>query len=163
MSSSPLGGTEGLGEATAAFDAAMDAESPSRSKQDEGERQAPRRQDIEDIFPRRRMDRSEREGGANEVPEEVRQRRAEARARGQGVDEDADAEDDPRRAPYEDREGQDEEGTPPEQDEEDYEEPEDEEEPDEPEAAEADPNAVYRINVDGEPIEVTLDEMARGY
>ena len=157
MSSSPLGGTEGFSEAAQAFESVMDAESPSRSRRDE-EKPQQSKQSIEDLFPQRRMDRSESEGGANDDPEVVKKRRSEARGQDEGRPEFGEEEGDEPELPLEDpQDDEDEEGQTRYEDE--------DEEPDEPEAAqgEVDPNQVFRIVVDGEPTEVTLDEMARGY
>lgn len=149
----PLGGTQGVSDATDAFQAAMDAESPSRSKQAREEKRD-ETMPLEEIFPARRMDRSAGEGGANDIPEVVKRRRAEAKANFGEVDE----------TPREPIEAADEDDLEDEQEEPEVEEPEEEEEEQE-EAAQGDLdlNQVVEVNVDGKPVQVSLDEALRGY
>lgn len=136
-SASQLAPTD-VSEAADAFQAALDAETPSRSRKDPAERR-PSKTEIEDLFPNKQMDRREAEGGANEPPPRPVSDDPEA-----DEDEDASAEE------YDDEEAPDE-GPP----EEEY---DDEESP-----SEIDPNQIVRVMVDGQPMEVSVDEMAKGY
>jgi hypothetical protein len=142
--------TEGVSEATEAFKSALDAETPSRSRSTREEKRE-QKQSIEDLFPNRQMDRREREGGADDDPDIVRQRRQEAR---QPEADDESGPDDP-------TEGNDE-------DEEEYEDeaeeaPDEDEEEGEPEGEEIDPSLTVRVMVDGQPVEVTIEEALKGY
>jgi hypothetical protein len=145
MSEGPSGvmATEGVSEATEAFQSALDAETPSRSKSTREEKRE-QKQSLEDLFPNRQMDRREREGGAADDPDVVRQRRQD----------DSDDESDP----DDPTEGNDE-------DEEEYEEeaPDEEEEGEEPEGQELDPNLTVQVMIDGQPAEVTIEEALKGY
>jgi len=136
----------------------MDAETPSRSKQAPTEKKERPKQDISEIFPPRRLDRSEPE--ADDAPEPVKKARAERQPKDLPDEPDDEAATEPNYDEDEDEEEYDDAdavGEP------DGEEPED----DEDEAARSkddlDPNTVVRITVDGEPMEVSLAEMARGY
>ena len=64
MAGENITGTEGMGEARAAFESAIDAESPSRSKATRSAEKKPDRIAMEDLFPTREMDRREHEGGS---------------------------------------------------------------------------------------------------
>jgi len=156
-----IAGTEGLSEATDAFRTAMDAESPSRSVRRtarKSEAEEDNRQDLEDVFPNRQMDRSEAEGGADDDPEPVRRARAERQGGKQNfgeVEDEDEGEDDP-------TEGDDPEPEDEPEDEPDEPEDEDEEEGEE-QTAEFNPNLIVRVNVDGKPIEVSLGEALNGY
>lgn len=155
MAGDHLGGSEGMSEATDAFRASMDAESPSRSKQGRSQKE-PERQDIEEVFPQRNMDRSEQEGGADDEPEVVK--RARAQRRDSGDDEiDAPGPNDPDEEDvgqeYADEEEPEDDGQP---------EP-DEDEDEEPESAEIDADQIVRVLIDGQPHEVSLGEAVKGY
>lgn len=125
--------TDGLNEATDAFKAAMDAETPSRSKRRDNDDDAPATMRAEDLFPKRQMNREEDEGGKDEPPPE----------------------------PEDDEE--EEEGEQPddeEPDEEGAEDAEDEEQPQE--AAQGyDPNLIIQTTIDGEVVELPLGEAVR--
>lgn len=126
---------DGLNEATEAFEAVLDAESPSTSRSrregDKGESKV----DVEDLFPQKTMNRDEQEGGADEPP-----------PRREGDVEDADDDDD-------DVEG------------EDGEETEVEEEAAEDESQEdtggLDFNQLIQTTIDGELVELPLGEAIR--
>jgi hypothetical protein len=152
-----LGSDGSVATAADAFRASIDAETPSRSKQAPAEQKERPKQDISDVFPARRMDRTEQE--ADDTPEPVKKARAERQPKDIPDEPDDEAATEPNYD--EDDEEYDEEQQP--QDE-DVTEPDDE---DEDEAARSkddiDPNTVVRITVDGEPMEVSLAEMARGY
>jgi hypothetical protein len=154
-----IDGTEGMNEATAAFRASMDAEAPSRSRRPDREQKEQNRQDIEDVFPQRNMDRREEEGGANDDPEPVRRARAERGNRDFGNAESDDGPNDPEEEDgglIEDEEEPEDDGQPePDADEEDEE--------DQPEAAEIDPDQIVRVLIDGQPHEVSLGEAVKGY
>jgi hypothetical protein len=76
MSDSPASGvmaTEGMSDTTDAFQAAMDSETPSRSKRATRDNdEAPAKMAIDDLFSQKEIDRSEQEGGADEPPPKVR-------------------------------------------------------------------------------------------
>lgn len=155
-----LGGTEGISQATEAFRASMDAETPGRSIKRSARKTAAEeenRQDIEEVFPNRRLDRSEPEGGADDVPEPVQRARAERQAGnadfGQVEDDEA--------PPLDPNEGTEEESE--EEPDEEEEAPEDEEEEAEAHPEGFDPNQMVRVVVDGQPVEVSMGEMANGY
>lgn len=155
MSGAPLGGTEGMSEAREAFTAAMDAESPSRSVKAK-EKREDARMDIDELFPRRDMDRREQEGGADSEPEIVKQRRAEAGNAAFGEIEDA--------PPRDPREGSDEDGgliEDPDEDEEPA--PQEDEDVEEGEPGQLDLSTIVEVTVDGKPVEVSLQEALRGY
>lgn len=179
MAEGPLGGTEGMSGARAAFDAAMDAETPSRSKAGQ-ERKAPERMTMDELFPRRELDRSEPEGGEKEgPPAAVKRAREEARERGERVIDDetqprrkrarerAEDEDEPPRQPIEDddEEGdelpEDDENEPGPDDDEDG--PEDDEEEGDDEEGSPDLAAIVEVMIDGQAHEVSLKEAVRGY
>lgn len=125
--------TEGLGEATDAFQAAMDAES-STSRRDTEERPKRAKQDIADVFPNKQLDRSEESDEERRLRENPPQ-----------------LEDDDEEAPPEDDEEELEEDDEPEDDEE-----EDEEERPEPGAL--DLEQVIKTTIDGEEVELPLGE-----
>lgn len=156
MSGSPLKGTEGMSEARDAFNAAMDTESPSRSRQGEDKKDDRKQIPIEDLFPSRRMDRREREGGADSEPEIVRQRRAEAGNAAFGETEDAPPPRDPIEGNVEDEDADDLDEAP------EQEEP-DEEEEEQQEASPIDLAQIVEVNVDGSPVQVSLEEALKGY
>lgn len=150
-----LGSDPSVGEAARAFEAAMDAETPSRSRRAEEKADAPPKTDLDDLFPKRRMDRSEREGGADDEPEPVKKARSKAEKPAPPDDDDPD---DEAIEPTDDEDYEDEEDEAPEADQ-----PEEDEEDEEARAERFDPDQVVRIMVDGEPMEVSLGEMAKGY
>ena len=162
MSDAGIFATEGVSEATQAFEAALDAETPSRSRRSEPRKEEDR-QDLGNLFPNRQMDRRETEGGADDEPEIVKQRRLEAR-RQRGEDDSG---------PRDPTEGNDEDEEDPDAVEGDEEEPEDEDQPDDEGEDESedegdvpgalDLNTVVQVTVDGQPVEVTLGEAMRGY
>jgi hypothetical protein len=163
MSGHPLGGTAGLDDARAAFSAAMEAETPSRSK-NQPDREKPNRMGMDDLFPRREMDRSEPEGGADDEPEIVKRRRAELRQTKDRegnqnfgeIDDDAPPRD-PTEGNDEDEDADDlDEGREPEPDEE-------EEEQEEASPGDLDLDQIVEVNVDGQPLQVSLQEALRGY
>lgn len=164
MSGEHLGGTEGMGEAREAFQATMDAETPSRSRAANDKKPDDNRMDIEELFPQRRMDRREKEGGADTEPDIVRQRRAEAKAnnpQAQTEFEDEPPPRDPREGSVEDDEDDDDQPLP---DDEDVPEDEAEDEPEDGrERAQLDLDALVEVTVDGKPVEVSLKEALRGY
>jgi hypothetical protein len=147
VSGEHLGGTEGMQEARDAFSAVMDAETPSTSRHAPRKEQEKPRTEINDLFPARAMDRSEESSEehdpkATHLPDdEPPQRRAPI----EGNDDDEE---------YADEEDQDEEGEEP---------AEEEEESEEAGPGEIDPNLIVRVMVDGEPVEVSVQEMSRGY
>lgn len=160
MSDSPgIFATEGVSEAAQAFEAAIDAETPSRSRRSEP-RKDEEKQDLGDLFPNRQMDRRETEGGAGDEPEIVKQRRLEARRQREETDSDP-------RDPTEGNEEGDEEDdeVDVEGDEPDEDAPEGDEEDEEegPEPGPLDLNTAVQVTVDGQPVEVTLGEAIRGY
>lgn len=146
-----IGGTEGMGEAREAFQSVMEAESPTRSKQAD-EKEQPSKTDINELFPSRKMDRREREGGLDEGdPEIVKKARADARQQ----------EPPP---PDDDDEGDEDDQTPPqEDDEEDEKRPPQEEDDEEDDAEGLNLNTIVEVNIDGQPAEITLKEAIRGY
>lgn len=153
-----LAGGEGMSEATDAFRSAMDAESPSRTKQGR-EPKEQHRQNIEEVFPQRNMDRREEEGGANDDPEPVKRARA---ARGNNsVNEEID--DSGPNDPDEEEVGQEEVDDEETEDDGQPEPDEDEEDEEEPESAEIDTDQIVRVLIDGQPHEVSLGEAVKGY
>lgn len=172
MSGENLGGSPGMTDATDAFKATLDAEQPSRSRSRKEPKEKPSNIPMEDLFPRRQMDRSEPEGGEREGDPEV-VRKARQQARQQSGDPDfGEAEPRPRqRAPIEGNDadsGEDEDDAEPLA-------PDDEPEGDEPEAEpqededqdderqQLDLNQIVEVNIDGQPVEVSLNEALRGY
>lgn len=164
MSGEHLGGTEGMSEAREAFQSTMDAETPSRSRASTEKKPDDNKMPIEDLFPQRRMDRREKEGGADTEPDIVRQRRAEARARNPEAQ--TEFEDEP--GPRTPNEGTDEDDGEDENyvEDEDVAEDEAEDEPEdegERERSPIDLDALVEVTVDGKPVEVSLKEALRGY
>ena len=165
MSGEHLGGTEGMSEAREAFQGVMDAETPSRSRATNEKKSDDNRMPIEELFPQRRMDRREKEGGADSEPEIVRQRRAEAKAANPQAQTEFDDEPpprDPTEGTDEDEDADDADYGP----DEDVPEDEAEDEPEEEEGRERTPidlNALVEVTVDGKPVEVSLKEALRGY
>lgn len=153
MSEGPTGvmATAGVSEARDAFEAALDAETPSRSKSSREEKRE-EKTSLENLFPNRQMDRREKEGGADDDPEIVKQRRQEARQ--------PEAEDEP--GPRDPIEGNDEDEEDVEDDD-DRDEAEDEPEDDEPTGEEIDPSLTVQVMIDGQPAEVTIEEALKGY
>ena len=148
-----IGATEGMGEAREAFQSAMELESPTKSRQAPEERKREEKVDIDDLFPARKMDRREREGGLDAGdPEPVRKARAEARGNGE-VDDGPPPSDDDEIDEDED------DGAPPQQEE--VEEPDDEDEGDDESGL--DLSQIVEVNIDGKPAEITLKEALRGY
>lgn len=152
-----LGSDGSVGEAASAFRSAMDAETPSRSKQAPAEQKERPKQDISDIFPPRRLDRSEQE--ADDMPEVVKKARAERQPKDLPDDPDDEEAIEPT---YDDEDDEDEDEGEPQQDEDVAEDDEGEDE-EARRKGDLDPDTVVRITVDGEPMEVSLAEMARGY
>lgn len=151
-----LGTTSEMSEATDAFQAAMDAETPSRSRQG-NERKKDERQSQNDLFPNRKMDRSESEGGESaDDPEPVKKAKAERQPKDEPSEEIHD--DDEATEPNDDDEEYDEDD-----DEQEQDKPDDDEDEEEAASGKFDPDLVVRIQVDGEPVEVSLGEMAKGY
>jgi hypothetical protein len=153
-----IGGTEGMSEARDAFESAMNAETPSKSK-DTPDRKREEKTDIDELFPRRQLDRREREGGLDAGdPEVVKQARAEAKRRPTGEVED--------HPPSEDDEPEDDEDEAElqEDEEEDEERPEEDEESAPPDGdLEKLLNTIVEVKIDGKPAEITLNEAVRGY
>jgi hypothetical protein len=164
MSGEHLGGTEGMSEAREAFQSTMDAETPSRSRTAK-EKPEEQRMDIEELFPSRRMDRREKEGGADTEPDIVRQRRAEAKQRNPEAQTEFEDEPPPRTPTEGTDEDEGDDDDQPLPDDEDV--PEDEAEDEEPEEgrerAQLDLDALVEVTVDGKPVEVSLKEALRGY
>ncbi len=131
--------SEGVSEAADAFQAAMDSETPGRSSTKRTDEEKPRqaRQQMEDLFPRREMNRDEEEGGADEPPP-------------RREDEDEDEEQDER---ADEREEDDEEESA------EREEEEGEEEQQQP--GDLDLNQPIRSTIDGEEVELPLGEAIR--
>jgi hypothetical protein len=164
----PLSGGEGMGQAREAFEAALDAETPSKSVK----RESPKKESrlaLDDLFPRRDMDRSEPEGGANDIPDVVKKRRAEA-----GYKDDDDQPTRKAKSPHTPTEVTDEddadppepgddelEPDPDEEDETPEPEPDEDDEP--PEQGDLDLDQVVEVSIDGQPHEVSLKEAIRGY
>jgi len=131
----------GVSEAADAFQAAMDAESGQRSNRaTRTDDDKPAKMALEDLFPQRNMDRSEREGGQDEPPPR-REQEAE------------DDEDEARE--YDDDESDDRE------DEEEQEDTEDEEEQPQEATGGLDFNQVIQTTIDGELVELPLGEAIR--
>jgi hypothetical protein len=179
MAEANITGTEGMGAAREAFNSAMDAEKPSRSKAEKVRKEEPSRIAMEDLFPRRELDRREREGGLDEpVPPAVKRAREEARQRGEDVIDEqpsqrrgkrnfGEVEDREEKPPRDPTEGNDEDEIDDTEEDDDEELPEqegeDEEEDEEESAGLLDLSAVVEVNIDGEAQEVSLKEAVRGY
>lgn len=161
MTEGPLGGTEGLSEARQAFEAVMDAESPTRSRETK-DKPREERVGLNDLFPRRQLDRSEPEGGRDDdVPEVVKRARAEARQGNRNFgEEDSPGPRDPIEGNDEGEEEDDSTGLP------DDEPPLDEEDEDDAQqqrAGDIDLDQVVEVTVDGQPVQVSLKEALGGY
>jgi hypothetical protein len=152
-----IGATEGMGEAREAFQSAMEAESPTKSRQAPDEKKREEKVDIDDLFPTRKMDRREREGGLDAGdPEPVRKARAEAR----GNADTGEVDDGPPPSDDDELDEDEDDATPPQQDEDDDQHPDDEDEGD---AEGLNLNTIVEVNIDGQPAEITLKEAIRGY
>ena len=177
MSEKNLGSDSGMAEASDAFKATLDAEQPSRSRSRKEKKEESPPIPMEELFPRRGMDRREPEGGEREGdPAIVKQARAQARqqakAEGRGDPDFGEEEDAPpprRRAPKEgnDAEPDEDELLPEDEDgddvEPDQEEDDSEDEDEDGERGELDLDQIVEVNVDGQPMEVSLKEALRGY
>lgn len=156
-----IGGTEGMSDARDAFESAINAETPSRSK-NTPEREQEQKTDINELFPSRQMDRREKEGGEDAGdPEIVKRARQEAKQREKFSD------DDSPREPVDDEDEADEEDDDEEPQRQQTEEEDEEEEPDEAAQQDGDLtkllNTIVEVKIDGKPAEITLNEAVRGY
>jgi hypothetical protein len=132
-----------MNDATNAFQAAIDAETPSRSRSQPRTEKDPDddpRMGIDDLFPQRAMNRDEDEGGEHEPPPRVQQ----------DEDEPEDEEPGPRE---EDEESED--------DDDDVDEQPDDEGAEQAAAGPLDLNQVIQTTIDGEVVELPLGEAIR--
>lgn len=125
--------TDGMNEATEAFRDSIDSETPARAKRKSDDDDAPPSMAMDDLFPKRKMDRSEDEGGKDEGP-----------PRDPDEDDEVDAEDDQ-------VDGE----------EDEVDEEEEEEKPEEAAAGQLDLNQVIQTTIDGELVELPLGEAIR--
>jgi hypothetical protein len=141
-----------MSEAREAFQATIDAESPTRSRKANKEEKQEQTTDMDDLFPNRGIDRSEGEGGADDEPDVVKQARERAKSK------------EPPRDPTEGNDEDDAEELPDADALEDEDTPEDEQEDEEEaEPGQLDLNLLVEVTIDGQPHQVKLKEALRGY